>query len=342
MLERHVLERRNDGKKLFHNENEKKLLTATKKGIPIATSLAKPKLVRRVFERAVPRIYVSLFCYISILRYHENIIVLGKAVMIECTLRKLSSRARTQVRRISRSADDKEFGKYWKKLPKQMRRVDEEQELEDDFTMTTTPHRPRRDTDVHMLAFGSPPLSSINEEEGEEKTRRPSLTSSPGETPPFASTTTPSMSITPLRLVGPALKRNFKNKERKNAESQQEIEISFHPSSSASLNEEEDVVTAEEEEEEHDGMEEELPFAMHGVEDEIDFQIDASSSTTTNLTTEFERLKKSDSGIGELVAKCDRAPMLRSIEISRESGTPYSRRDVDRRLDFFESFEKTI
>ena len=60
MLERHVLERRNDGKKLFHNENEKKLLTATKKGIPIATSLAKPKLVRS-------------FNHISILRYHEKI-----------------------------------------------------------------------------------------------------------------------------------------------------------------------------------------------------------------------------------------------------------------------------
>ena len=95
-----------------------------------------------------------------------------------------------------------------------------------------------------------------------------------------------------------------------------------------------------EEEEEQDGLEEELPFAMHDVEDEMDFQDDTSS--TTNLTTEFERLKKSDSGIGELVAKCDNAPMLRSIEIARESGTPYSRRDVDRQLDFFESFEKTI
>ena len=243
----------------------------------------------------------------------------------------------TQVRRISRSADDKEFGKYWKELPKQMRRVDEEEELEDSFTMATTPHRPRRDTDVHMLAFGSPTLSAINAEEGEQKTRRPSLTSSPGETPPFASTTTPSVSITPLRLVGPALKRE--KKERNNTESQQEIEISFHPSSSSASLNEEDVVTAEEEEEQ-DGLEEELPFAMHDLEDEMDFQDDTSS--TTNLTTEFERLKKSDSGIGELVAKCDSAPMLRSIEIARESGTPYSRRDVDRQLDFFESFEKTI
>ena len=38
----------------------------------------------------------------------------------------------TQVRRISRSADDKEFGKYWKELPKQMRRVDEEEELDEE------------------------------------------------------------------------------------------------------------------------------------------------------------------------------------------------------------------
>ena len=60
MLERHMLEKRNDGKRLFHNQSEKKLSTATKKGIPIGTSLAKPKLVRS-------------FNHISILRYHEKI-----------------------------------------------------------------------------------------------------------------------------------------------------------------------------------------------------------------------------------------------------------------------------
>jgi len=68
----------------------------------------------------------------------------------------------------------------------------------------------------------------------------------------------------------------------------------------------------------------------------------SSSSSTTKLTTEFQRLKKSDSGIGKLVAKCDNAPMLRAIEIARESGSSYFRRDVDRQFDFFESFERTL
>ena len=283
MLEHHMLDKRNgDGNavRLFQNKKSKEsIVTQSTEGIPISTSLAKPKLVRR----------------------------------------------------ISRSADDKEFGKYWKELPKQMRRVEEEEEEDEDEESNLATrakrkqnYRPRRDTDVHRLAFGSPPLGSINE----QKSRRPSIASSPGETPPFASTTTPNMSITPLRLVGSAFKNCEKN------ETKNEIEISFHRSSS-SLNEE-DVVTTEEGE--MDFEEEELPFAMHDVEDE--YQDDESS--TTNLTTEFERLKKSDSGIGELVATCDSAPMLRSIEIARESGAPYSRRDIDRKLDFFESFERTL
>ena len=119
-----------------------------RKGIPIATSLAKPKLVRSV--RSQCSSLHENFNHISISHYSTRIL-------------------QTQVRRISRSADDKEFGKYWKELPKQMRRVDEEEELEDSFTMATTPHRPRRDTDVHMLAFGSPTLSAINAEEGERR-----------------------------------------------------------------------------------------------------------------------------------------------------------------------------
>ena len=241
------------------------------------------------------------------------------------------------VRRISRSADDKEFGKYWNELPKQMRRVKEEEEE----NITVTPNsRSRVDTDVHILAFGSPTLTSMEDEN--EKTRRPSVTSSPGsETPPFASTTS-KMSITPLRLVGPALEKYPKVvKTSIKKQHEKEIEISSFRRESSSLNDEE-----EEEEEielQKSEEEEELPFAMQD-EDEISGEgsSSSSSSSTTKLTTEFQRLKKSDSGIGKLVAKCDNAPMLRAIEIARESGSSYFRRDVDRQFDFFESFERTL
>jgi len=136
------------------------------------------------------------------------------------------------VRRISRSADDKEFGKYWNELPKQMRRVKEEEEE----NITVTPNsRSRVDTDVHILAFGSPTLTSMEDEN--EKTRRPSVTSSPGsETPPFASTTS-KMSITPLRLVGPALEKYPKVvKTSTKKQHEKEIEISSFRRESSSLN----------------------------------------------------------------------------------------------------------
>ncbi len=240
------------------------------------------------------------------------------------------------VRRISRSADDKEFGQYWNELPKQMRTIEEE-ERETTELLSLTPRRPRQDTDVHILAFGSPP----SYEEYEEKVHRPSITSSPGETPPFASMTPKQMSMTPLRLEGPTLQDdvNMSNKTLS-----KEIVISSfeeegggagstNNNSNISLPFLHNIPTEEEEAKSEE--EEDLPFA---IQDEDGSDDDDESNE--NLTTEFERLKKSDGGIGELVAKCDNAPMLRAIEIARESGMPYFRREIDRQIAFFEEFEK--
>jgi len=251
-------------------------------------------------------------------------------------------------RRVSRSADDKEYIHYWETLPRsqvsaRMRATG----------LGISPITSLSATDLHALLYSKTDAASQRRRRSRGKSVDPdresaSESSSVNDTPPFASmgfptSDTPSL-MTPLRINGPALKKSpllgptVKIDDAVDPESSMRfLALGGNDVGSRDDNNDDPLHRST-----HSQDSDDLPFAMQDVDVE-EKSIATRDVAKNDASTSSRGESASAAGIGIFIARCESAPALKCFEEKSGGGIKRCRvRDFDDALAFFERTEKSM